>query len=353
MERWNIINRSGTEQYQKMRRLIEVAVVLTMLMMMKSSLATSDEGLLQLDFYKETCPLAEEIIGRMVEIAVLKDPRMAASLLRLHFHDCFVLGCDASVLLDSHGDMISEKEAGPNLNSIRGFLVIDEIKSLLEEACPLTVSCADILAIVARDAVYTRGGPRWMVWLGRRDSLKASFDGANQFIPAPNSSLLGLISNFKQQGLDIQDLVALSGSHTIGKARCLSFKERIDQVNPIEVHSYDKYKRYNTFRKTLRSTCSDSGRDSELAPLDLKTPSRFDNHYYINLLEGKGLLGSDNVLVSEDEEGEIIKQVWSYASNQDLFFDSFVKSIVKMGNINVLTGHQGEIRKNCRLINNY
>lgn len=83
--------RSGTEQYQKMRRLIEVAVVLTMLMMMKSSLATSDEGLLQLDFYKETCPLAEEIIGRMVEIAVLKDPRMAASLLRLHFHDCFVL----------------------------------------------------------------------------------------------------------------------------------------------------------------------------------------------------------------------------------------------------------------------
>lgn len=58
-----------------------------------------------------------------------------------------------------------------------------------------------------------RGGPRWMVWLGRRDSLKASFDGANQFIPAPNSSLLGLISNFKQQGLDIQDLVALSGTY--------------------------------------------------------------------------------------------------------------------------------------------
>lgn len=124
-------------------------------------------------------------------------------------------------------------------------------------------------------------------------------------------------------------------------------------MNPIELHGHDKYQRYNTFRKILGSICPDSGSDEELTPLDLATPLRFDNDYYINLLEGKGLLGSDNVLVSEDEEGEISKQVWSYASNQNLFFDSFVKSIVKMGNINVLTGYQGEIRKNCRLINKY
>ena len=41
--------------------------------------------------------------------------------------------------------------------------------------------------------------------------MKASFDGANQFIPAPNSSLESLIANFQQQGLDVGDLVALSG----------------------------------------------------------------------------------------------------------------------------------------------
>lgn len=62
-------------------------------------------------------------------------------------------GCDASVLLDNIEGMTSEKQAGPNLNSLRGFEIIDKIKYLLEEECPLTVSCADILAIVARDAV--------------------------------------------------------------------------------------------------------------------------------------------------------------------------------------------------------
>ena len=50
-----------------------------------------DDGLLVFDYYKETCPFVEDIIRRQVEIAVLKDPRMAASLLRLHFHDCFVM----------------------------------------------------------------------------------------------------------------------------------------------------------------------------------------------------------------------------------------------------------------------
>lgn len=149
---------------------------------------------------------------------------------------------------------MSEKQAGPNLHSSRGFKVIDEIKHALEDSCPLTVSCADILALVARDAVALvnlfhshppllqihlscllrrlllflfcsflfcfllvpreqRGGPKWNVLLGRKDSLEASFNGANQYIPAPDSSLEVLIANFKEQGLDVVDLVTLSGAY--------------------------------------------------------------------------------------------------------------------------------------------
>ncbi|KAK2426245.1 Peroxidase 20 [Trifolium repens] len=332
---------------EPMRLLLILITILSNVHTLRSS------KLLVHEYYKEKCPLAEEIVRHNMAVAVLKDPRLAASLLRLHFHDCFVMGCDASVLLDSVEGMTSEKLAGPNVNSLRGFEVIDKIKYLLEEECPLTVSCADILAMAARDAVELRGGPRWEVWLGRKDSLESSFSGANLFIPAPNSSLEALINNFKQQGLDIEDLVVLSGSHTIGRARCVSFKQRIYETKQEYHHGYeyDRYKRYTNFRRILRSICPVTGKDDKFAPLDFQTPKRFDNHYFINILEGKGLLGSDNVLIGEDLHGIIREQVWGYASNEKLFFDSFAKSMIKMGNINVLTGDEGEIRRNCRFVN--
>ncbi|PIA32648.1 hypothetical protein AQUCO_04400082v1 [Aquilegia coerulea] len=311
-----------------------------------------NDGNLLPHYYKHSCPHAEKIVRRNVEIAVLKDPRMAASLLRLHFHDCFVMGCDASVLLDNSVAFLSEKQAVPNLNSLRGFEVIDRIKAILEEACPKIVSCADLLAIAARDAVTLRGGPSWKVYLGRKDSLKASLIGANQFLPAPNSSLETLISNFAVQGLDIGDLVALSGSHTIGKSRCTSFKERI-YSRSIDYEGHH-YKRNTVFHRILRTICPKSGRrDDAVVPLDLTTSARFDNRYYHNLIQGKGLLTSDNVLMSQDVEGKIVKQVWAYASDEQLFFRSFVESMLKMGNINVLTGGEGEIRHNCRVVNTW
>nr|XP_043630476.1 peroxidase 20 [Erigeron canadensis] len=324
-------------------------VALIALLQIKQSFCSNQP--LVLSYYEETCPMLEEIVNRQVKIAVLKEPRMAASLLRLHFHDCFVLGCDASVLLDDFEGVPSEKNAGPNVNSLRGFEVIDEIKYLVEDACPCTVSCADLLAIVARDAVTMSGGPKWNVYLGRRDSTKASLKGANKFIPAPNSSLETLIANFQAQGLNIQDLVALSGSHTIGKAKCRSFRQRIYDYNDSEETSYNNHHNDNEFLRVLESICPKSGRDDSLAPLDLMTPTRFDNHYFHNIKRGQGLLISDNVLLSEDVEGEIRDIVWEFASDEEKFFESFAYSMIKMGNIDVLTGYHGEIRKNCRFVN--
>ncbi|TKY56582.1 Cationic peroxidase [Spatholobus suberectus] len=106
------------------------------------------------DYYDKVCPQALPIIKSVVNQAIIREKRTGASLLRLHFHDCFVNGCDGSVLLDDTPFFLGEKTALPNINSLRGFEVVDEIKAAVDQACKRpVVSCADILAIAARDSV--------------------------------------------------------------------------------------------------------------------------------------------------------------------------------------------------------
>ncbi|XP_057975432.1 peroxidase 9 [Malania oleifera] len=304
------------------------------------------------EFYQYSCPQANHIVMSVLERAISEQPRMAASLLRLHFHDCFVQGCDGSVLLDDSPTIVSEKRSAPNRNSLRGFEVIDEIKAKLEEACPQTVSCADILALAARGSTVLSGGPNWALPLGRRDSRTASLTGSNRHIPAPNSTLQNLITFFNRQGLDKVDLVALSGGHTIGVARCATFKQRLYNQNGKNQPDETLEK---TYYHSLKSVCPRTGGDNNISPLDLASPAKFDNTYFKLLLWGRGLLTSDQVLLTGNGNGNFnaktMELVRSYAEDEALFFHQFAKSMVKMGNISPLTGFNGEIRKNCRRVN--
>ncbi|CAI9281656.1 unnamed protein product [Lactuca saligna] len=299
------------------------------------------------EFYSFSCPQANDIVMSVLESVIAKEPRMAASLLRLHFHDCFVQGCDASVLLDDNVMFASEKTSGPNSNSIRGFEVIDEIKSKLEEACPQTVSCADILALAARGSTVLSGGPNWELPLGRRDAIQASLSASNNNLPPPNSTIQNLIKLFRRQGLNEVDLVSLSGAHTIGMARCSAFKQRLyNQDGNDEPDSTLEI----TYSNGLKTVCPKTGGDNNISPLDFASPSRFDNTYFKLIMFGKGLLASDQVLLAGNVE-ETMLLVKAYAEDYALFFDQFARSMVKMGNINPLTGYQGEVRKNCRMPN--
>ncbi|KVI06533.1 peroxidase 9-like [Cynara cardunculus var. scolymus] len=299
------------------------------------------------EFYSFSCPQANDIVMSVLQRVIAKEPRMAASLLRLHFHDCFVQGCDASVLLDDSVMFASEKNSVPNSNSIRGFEVIDEIKSKLEEACPQTVSCADILALAARGSTVLSGGPNWELPLGRRDSRQASLTDSNNNLPPPNSTIQILITLFRRQGLDEVDLVSLSGAHTIGMARCTAFKQRLynqdgnDQPDSTLERTY-----YND----LKTVCPKTGGDNNISPLDFDSPARFDNIYFKLIMGGKGLLTSDQVLLAGNVEGTMFL-VKAFAEDDALFFDQFARSMVKMGNINPLTGYNGEVRNNCRVAN--
>ncbi|OEL35639.1 Peroxidase 66 [Dichanthelium oligosanthes] len=156
-------------------------------------------------------------------------------------------GCDASLLLAGN-----EQNDPPNL-TLGGFPVIDNIKAQVEAVCPQTVSCADILAVAARDSVVA----------------------AN--CPVANNT-----------GTDV------------------------------------------------------------LAPLDTTTPNAFDNAYFNNLLNQKGLLHSDQELFNG---GSTDNTVRNFASNPSAFTSAFATAVVEMGNISPLTGTQGQTRTTCSAAN--
>lgn len=64
-----------------------------------------------------------------------------------------IQGCDASMLLDDTPTMLGEKLSLSNINSLRSYEVVDEVKEALEKVCPGIVSCADIIIMASRDAV--------------------------------------------------------------------------------------------------------------------------------------------------------------------------------------------------------
>ncbi|CAN6169242.1 unnamed protein product [Urochloa humidicola] len=264
-------------------------------------LASAASAQLSSTFYDTSCPRALATIKSAVNAAVAQEARMGASLLRLHFHDCFVQGCDASVLLAGN-----EQNDGPNL-TLRGFNVIATIKAQLEAICKQTVSCADILAVAARDSVVALGGPSWTVPLGRRDSPKAAPTSVvTQNLLPPTSSLAKLIQGYGNLGLSPTDMVALSGAHTIGQAHCPSYQD----------HIYNDTNVNQAFATSLKANCPATGGSNVMAPLDTTTPNSFDNAYFSNLLSQKGLLHSDQELFNGGSTDNIVR---NFASNPAAF----------------------------------
>ncbi|KAH9767388.1 peroxidase 52 [Citrus sinensis] len=254
--------------------------------------------------YRSSCPQALSIVQAGVKAAVKNETRTAASLLRLHFYDCF--GCDGPLMLDDTASFIR-------------FNVVDDIKANMEKkACPCVVSCADILAIAARDSVVDLGGPSWKVRLERRDSTTVSRTAANTSIRRPTSNLSALISSFSAQGLSLKHIVALTGL-----ARRTTFRENIYNGWNIDI----------SFTESLLQICPASGNDSALANIDLQTPT---------------FLHSDQELFNGNSADSLVK---GYADDISVFVKDFARATIKMGNISALTGSAGQIRINCRKVN--
>ncbi|KAF6137645.1 hypothetical protein GIB67_030537 [Kingdonia uniflora] len=304
------------------------------------------ETQLEVGFYGETCPLAEFIVKDEVIRGFTKDRGVAPGLVRMHFHDCFVRGCDGSVLIDSTSSNKAEKDSPANNPSLRGFEVIDNAKARLESECAGVVSCADILAFAARDSVEITGGIGYDVQAGRRDGSVSIASETSTNLPPPTSDFDQLTQLFANKGLTQDEMVTLSGAHTIGRSHCPQFTSRLYNFDTTTTQdpSLD-----SNYAETLKQQCPQGGIDpNTVVPMNPTSPITMDVSYYVDILNNRGLFTSDQTLLSSEQTAN---QVSQNAGNPLLWGRRFAAAMVKMGQIDVLTSDEGEIRLNCRITN--
>lgn len=288
-------------------------------------------GALTVGYYDRTCSSAESIVRGAVRSAVSSDRTIAASLLRLHFHDCFVQGCDASILLTGSG---TEQTAFPN-QSIRGYNVIAAAKSQLEASCPGVVSCADIVALAARDSVAILGGAFYDAETGRSDGTSP---GAVN-LPQPNMSIDQAAVFFTNLGLTLEDMVILLGSHTVGVSQCQFFVDRLYNFGGTGKPDPT----LNTaYLAQLQSLCPNVQGGTNNVALDLNSEFSFDTSYYRNIQANKGLLQIDQEI---GDDARTSGTVNTLAASSNAFGNKFGTAIVAMGRIGALTS--GKVRAVC------
>ncbi|KAF5200558.1 Peroxidase [Thalictrum thalictroides] len=321
-------------------------IILLVISQSYSSSTSPHRHPLKLDFYSKSCPHVEQLVGVVTSQQFKESPISAPATIRLFFHDCFVQGCDASILISTKpgSGALAEKDAQDNKHlAVEAFDSINKAKALVESKCPGVVSCADILAIAARDFVHLAGGPYYQVKTGRWDGKISMASKVSSNIPRANSTIDELLKLFASKGLSSQDLVALSGAHTIGFSHCEHFVRRL--------YDYQGTKKADPamdprLLKALKMSCSQYGGNPEVVvPFDVSTPFAFDHAYYGNLENKMGLLATDQALFSDPRTRPIVQ---SLGSNKQKFFQAFSEAMDKMGSIEVKRGNKhGERRKEC------
>lgn len=257
-------------------------------------------------------------------------------------------GCDGSVLLQSTPGNQAERDHPVNNPSLRGFEVIEEAKAQIESICPKTVSCADILAFAARDSAYVAGRINYAVPAGRGDGRVSLSDEVGQNLPPPFLNAQQLIEKFARKGLSADEMVTLSGAHSIGVSHCSSFSNRLYSFNATHPQDPSMDPKYAAFLKTRCPPSSNAGGRDPTVVLESRTPRRLDNKYYVELRNHRGLLTSDQTLQSS---GSTSRMVLKNAHHGSLWAAKFSRAMVRMGSIEVLTGSQGEIRRFCSVVN--
>lgn len=313
---------------------------------------------LKVGYYNKKCRGVENVVKWHIIRAIKQNHRVGAQLIRLVFHDCFVRGCDGSVLLDrSYQNPHPEKEAAANIG-LAAFDLLEEIKAAVERRCPGVVSCSDILVYAARDAasILSNGKISYKVPAGRLDGFVSSASEAQAELPDSNSDAKQLIENFASKDFDVEEMVILSGAHSIGHAHCSSFAGRLsapsDQINP-KYRDILNYKCHQSANPSVVNNVRDEDYETvamykpDFSSRVRKTPDLLDNTYYHNNLAKIVSFHSDYTLLTDKEA---LGHVHEYADNATLWNEDFADSMVKLSKLSMPAGSKGGIRKKCSVI---
>ncbi|KAK2657608.1 hypothetical protein Ddye_010660 [Dipteronia dyeriana] len=300
---------------------------------------------LRQNYYANICPNVEQIVKAEVQKKFQQTFVTVPATIRLFFHDCFVQGCDASVIVASTASNKAEKDHPDNLSLAGdGFDTVIKAKAAVDKVCKNKVSCADILAMATRDVIALSGGPKYAVELGRLDGLSSKASDVNGKLPQANFNLDQLNSMFTANGLTQADMIALSAAHTVGFSHCGKFSNRIYNFNSKTPVDPTINKSYVT---QLQNMCPRNVDPRIAINMDPISPTKFDNTYFKNLQNGMGLFTSDQIL-NQDRRSKPTVDAW--ASSSTAFESAFVTAITKLGRVGVKTGRNGKIRSDCGVL---
>ncbi|KAJ4765579.1 Peroxidase [Rhynchospora pubera] len=300
-----------------------------------SSVNKTNNGTLSPDYYANICPNLESLVQGAVRGMMASSPIAAAATLRLFFHDCFITGCDASLLIQNPNNDDEQHSSENMFLRADGYKTITAAKAAVDAdpQCANKVSCADIMALAARDAVALSGGPTWKVELGRYDALGARASDVD--LPLTTEDVPALMKRFSAHGLTVDDLVALSGGHTLGATSCVFVNSRI---YPTADAFLDP-----GFASQLQGICPSNLDPNTFVFFDQSVTS-FDNNYFLMVQQKKGVLFSDSALYFDSSSKGIVDK---FAADQNAFFTQFVSSMVTLGRLGLKNAANGEIRTIC------
>lgn len=171
--------------------------------------------------------------------------------------------------------------------------------------------------------------------------MSSAVDG---FLPKPSMTMTQIVSIFAKRGFTVEEMVALSGAHTVGLSHCSEISGDIYNNSSGSGSGYNP-----RFVEGLKKACGDYKKNPTLSVFnDIMTPNKFDNVYFQNLPKGLGVLKSDHGLFSDPSTKPFVDR---FAKDQDYFFKVFASSMQKLSLLNVQTGRKGEIRRRCDQVN--